>query len=93
MSLPRAVTAAVVTPGQPATTVLAVDCIHACMLRQWGSFAGEKQPAQVVLTEGPILGGGAFSRVSVVTGALMSFPCCIKFPKLQHDSFALVLFS
>ncbi|BDA41611.1 cGMP-dependent protein kinase 2 [Coccomyxa sp. Obi] len=28
---------------------------------------GEKQPAQVVLTEGAILGGGAFSRVSIVT--------------------------
>lgn len=33
--------------------------------------AGEKQPAQVVLTEGAILGGGAFSRVSIVTGVHM----------------------
>ena len=28
----------------------------------------EKQGPQVVLTEGAILGGGAFSRVSIVTG-------------------------
>ena len=34
--------------------------------------AGEKQPAQVVLTEGAILGGGAFSRVSIVTGVHMA---------------------
>ena len=45
--------------------------------------AGDKQPTQLVLTEGAILGGGAFSRVSVVTGACWCSPrmplsCCLR---------------
>ena len=34
--------------------------------------ADEKQGPQVVLTEGAILGGGAFSRVSIVAGRCLS---------------------
>ena len=36
---------------------------------------GEKQGPQVVLTEGAILGGGAFSRVSIVAGGAVILPC------------------
>ena len=55
-------------PPLPARTGLCAACHARGSFPEKGCHADEKSGPQVVLTEGAILGGGAFSRVSIVSG-------------------------